>query len=89
VRAITQPRYGGPNGVELADVPVPTPGAGQVLVRVHASSVNAADIEIIEAGSVQPIIDRTYPLEEAAAALRYVEAGLAQGKVVIAIAPSA
>lgn len=41
--------------------------------------------EVIEAGNVTPVIDRTFPLSEAAAALRYVEPGHARGKVVITI----
>ena len=39
--------------------------------------------ELIEAGKVKPVIDRRYPLSEAAEALRYLGAGHAQGKVVI------
>jgi NADPH:quinone reductase-like Zn-dependent oxidoreductase len=41
--------------------------------------------ELIEAGRVTPVIDRSYPFEEIPAALRYNEQGHAQGKVVIAI----
>ena len=48
MRAIIQPRYGGPDSVELADVPTPEPRDGEVLVRVHTSSVNAADVEILD-----------------------------------------
>jgi NADPH:quinone reductase-like Zn-dependent oxidoreductase len=40
---------------------------------------------LVEAGKVQPVIDRRYPLREAADALRYYEAGHARGKVVIAV----
>lgn len=39
--------------------------------------------ELLEAGKVSPIIDRCYPLSEAANAFRYFEEGHAQGKVVI------
>ena len=39
--------------------------------------------ELFEAGKVVPVIDRHYPLSEVAKALRYLEEGLAQGKVVI------
>ncbi len=41
--------------------------------------------DLIEAGKVTPVIDRTYPLRESAAAVRYVEPGHAKGKVVITI----
>ena len=39
--------------------------------------------ELIEAGKVRPVIDRTYPLAEAPEAIRYLQEGHAQGKVVI------
>jgi len=41
--------------------------------------------ELIEAGRVAPVIDRTYPLSEAADAIRYIETGRARGKVVISV----
>lgn len=37
--------YGGPEVMHLEDVPMPTPGPGQVLVRVAAAGVNFTDIE--------------------------------------------
>ncbi|MFQ6019949.1 MAG: NAD(P)-dependent alcohol dehydrogenase, partial [Dehalococcoidia bacterium] len=39
--------------------------------------------ELLEAGKVTPVIDRRYTLSEVAEALRYLEKGHAQGKVVI------
>ena len=41
--------------------------------------------ELIEAGEVKPVIDRTYPLSEAPDAIRYLEEGHARGKVVITV----
>lgn len=41
--------------------------------------------ELIEAGKVKPVIDRTYPLSEAPDAIRYLAEGHAQGKVVILV----
>jgi NADPH:quinone reductase-like Zn-dependent oxidoreductase len=41
--------------------------------------------ELIQAGSVTPPVDRTYPLVEAAAAITHVADGHAQGKVVITL----
>ena len=41
--------------------------------------------ELIEAGKITPVIDRTYPLSEVPEAIRYLETGNAQGKVVITV----
>ena len=43
MKAIVYRRYGGPERLELADIPRPVPGPGQVLVRVLAASVNPVD----------------------------------------------
>ncbi len=37
-------RYGPPEVLEIARLPVPTPAAGQVLVRVAAAALNPADV---------------------------------------------
>ncbi len=37
------------------------------------------------AGKVTPVIDRTYPLSDVPAAIRYLEEGHARGKVVITV----
>jgi len=41
--------------------------------------------ELVEAGRIRPVIDRTYPLSETAAAIRYLEEGHARGKIVITV----
>jgi NADPH:quinone reductase-like Zn-dependent oxidoreductase len=60
----------------------------QTLVAFMAD-VTKADLlflgELIEAGKVRPVIDRCYPLAEAAEAIRYLEAGHARGKVVVTV----
>jgi len=43
--------------------------------------------ELLEAGKIVPVIDRRYPLSEAAEALRYLGAGHAKGKIVITVQP--
>ena len=40
--------------------------------------------QLVESGKIVPTIDRTYPLSETAAAIRYVQEGRARGKIVIA-----
>ena len=41
--------------------------------------------ELIEAGKVTPVIDRTYPLSEAPDAIRHLRQGHVRGKVVITV----
>ena len=46
-RTVAQTRYGGPEVLQVTEAPLPEPGAGQVLVRVHAASVNARDWHVL------------------------------------------
>ena len=43
MRAAVRTRYGGPEVVALQDVPAPVAGPGELLVRVHATTVNRTD----------------------------------------------
>jgi NADPH:quinone reductase-like Zn-dependent oxidoreductase len=58
-------------------------------LRPFLSRENRDDLlalkELIEAGKVLPVIDRTDPLSQAAVALRYVGEGHTQGKVVVIV----
>ena len=57
--------------------------------RPFVSTPNQDDLitlkELVEAGRVTPVIDRTYPLRETAEAFRYLDQGHARGKVVIVV----
>jgi NADPH:quinone reductase-like Zn-dependent oxidoreductase len=44
-----------------------------------------AVMELIEAGKVTPVVDRTYPLSETAAAIEYLESHHARAKIVITV----
>ncbi len=41
--------------------------------------------ELIEEGKLTPVVDRTYPLDAAPEAIRYLEAGHVRGKVVVTV----
>src|SRR5689334_5123884 len=47
MKAIVYTKYGSPDVLQLKEVAKPTPRDDEVLVRVHAASVNAADWHIL------------------------------------------
>src|SRR3546814_5711460 len=44
MQAISQDELGGPEVLKRVTLPVPKPGMGEILVRVHAASVNPVDV---------------------------------------------
>jgi NADPH:quinone reductase-like Zn-dependent oxidoreductase len=58
-------------------------------LRPLSSKPNQPDLqfltELIEAGKITPIIDRTYPLHEVPEAINYLRAGHARGKIIITV----
>ncbi|MCL7959342.1 MAG: NAD(P)-dependent alcohol dehydrogenase [marine benthic group bacterium] len=74
--------------LDLLKVRVVSPFVSQRFVSFIAS-LNATDLdaiaELLMSGKVTPVIDRTYPLERTADAIRYLETKHARGKVVITI----
>ena len=86
---------GGPDGgrwiaplIGILKPVVVSPFVSQTLSPFLAR-VSRADLAVLsrllEAGMVTPVIDRTYPLAEVPEAIRYLEHGHAQGKVVITL----
>ena len=61
MRAVRIHNYGGPEQMELENIAVPKPGAGEVLIKVHAAGVNPVDWKIRE-GYLADIIPHTPPL---------------------------
>jgi NADPH:quinone reductase-like Zn-dependent oxidoreductase len=58
-------------------------------LRPLSTKPNQADLqlikELVEAGKVRPVVERTYPLHEVPDAIRYLKEGRARGKIVIAV----
>jgi hypothetical protein len=47
MKAIVATKYGPPDVLELKEVGKPTPRENEALVRIHAASLNAADLEML------------------------------------------
>ena len=50
MQAISQDELGGPEVLKLVDLPIPEPGMGEILVRVHAAGVNPVDVKARQTG---------------------------------------
>lgn len=60
MRALRIHGYGGPEVLRLDDVPVPTPAAGQVLVKVRTASVNPIDWKM-RRGMLASVLPLSFP----------------------------
>jgi NADPH:quinone reductase-like Zn-dependent oxidoreductase len=62
---------------------------GRQIGMMETAKANKKDLmilkELLEAGKIVPVIDRTYSLSETAEAIRYLETGHARGKVIITV----
>lgn len=61
MKAVRIHAYGGPEVLTVEEAPVPTPGPGEVLVRVIASSINPFDTSL-RAGYMAPYFNHILPL---------------------------
>jgi NADPH:quinone reductase-like Zn-dependent oxidoreductase len=55
MKAIVRDEYGSPGVLRFEDVAKPVPGDGEVLVRVHAASLNTADLDLLRG---RPVMTR-------------------------------
>jgi NADPH:quinone reductase-like Zn-dependent oxidoreductase len=53
MRALVVRSYGGPEALEVTEVPVPAPGPGQVRIRVQAAAVNPVDVFVRSGMAIQ------------------------------------
>lgn len=61
VKAIGIRTFGGPEVLEVVDLPQPDPGPGEVRIRVHAVAVNPTDLTFRAGGRAGQLVDRTVP----------------------------
>ena len=61
MRALVLRRYGGPEQIALSDVPEPSAGPGELLVRVHAAGLNPVDLKT-RAGAMRLIHNYRLPI---------------------------
>ena len=57
---------------------------GNIMARTNQKDL-AFLKELLEAGKIVPVIERRYPLSQVADAIRYLEEGHAQGKLVVTL----
>ena len=81
------PEGGSPVG-RLVQLFVVSPFISQK-IAFFVATPNREDLQtladLMQAGSVTPVIDRSYPFAEAASAMRHLESGHARGKVVVTL----
>jgi NADPH:quinone reductase-like Zn-dependent oxidoreductase len=61
MKAVRIHQYGGPEVLLFEDAPRPSPGSGELRIRVHAAGVNPIDWKI-RAGYLKDIRPYTFPL---------------------------
>jgi putative PIG3 family NAD(P)H quinone oxidoreductase len=90
MKAITLPRFGSSDVLELADVPVPPLGAGDVRIRVAGAGINGADISQREGHYPPPAGAPDWPGLEVSGIVAEVGtavSGFAPGDAVCALLP--
>ena len=74
-------QHGGPEGMTYGDLPDPTPGAGEVLIKFHTSGVNPSDVKT-RAGLLWPMTaPRTILHSDGAGVIEAVGNGVDQARI--------
>ncbi len=74
-------QFGSLGGLVATDEAIPSPGAGEVLVRVRASSLNFRDLAIVNGWYPFPVEPGRVPLSDASGEVETVGAGVTRFKV--------
>jgi len=61
VKAVQYRNYGGPEVLEVTDIPDPKMFADQILVRIEAAALNPADVQF-QSGVVDSLVDALFPV---------------------------
>ena len=61
MKALVCDKYGSPDFLEIREIEKPTPQKNEVLVKVHAVSINEWDFMFLEDNSVRRLLDRFRP----------------------------
>jgi NADPH2:quinone reductase len=77
-RAVVYTRHGGPEVLEVAEVPLLEPGPGEVRVRVHRSGVNPTDWKARQGDGGGPVDPPQVPGQDAAGVVDAVGPGVEQ-----------
>ncbi|RPD45722.1 hypothetical protein DNI29_16320 [Hymenobacter sediminis] len=89
--AVQFPKHGEADVLQLVDLPLPQPGANEVLIKVTAAGVNYADIWQRRGGGPRPVALPYVPGYEVAGTIAAVGSGVLQAQVgqrVMALLPS-
>jgi NADPH:quinone reductase-like Zn-dependent oxidoreductase len=81
VRAYHLEQLGTPDGLVTSEHDIPSPGTGEVLVRVRASSINFRDLVIANGWYSPAVPPRRVPLSDAAGEIQGIGPGVTRFKV--------
>jgi NADPH:quinone reductase-like Zn-dependent oxidoreductase len=84
MQAIVQDTYGAADVWRAEQIARPEIAGNEVLVKIHAARLDRGTWHLM-AGELTPVIDKTYPLHQAPGAMCHLEAGHAQGRLVITV----
>src|SRR4051812_6191235 len=62
MKAVVIDTFGGPEVLRLADMPDPQAGPGEVVVAIHAASINPADCRVRD-GARQNVVTAKFPIK--------------------------